>query len=94
MTNDLLYELALAEVPYVGCVHAKILSQHFGVAEKIFQAKQSTLEKIEGIGEVRARSIKQFADFSKAEQEIEFIEKFRIKSLFINDKEYPQRLLH
>ena len=94
MTNDLLYELALAEVPYIGCVHAKILVQHFGGAEKIFQAKQSTLEKIDGIGEVRARSIKQFADFSKAEEEIKFIEKFKIRSLFINDNEYPQRLLH
>jgi DNA processing protein len=94
MTHDLLYQLALTEVPYVGLVQAKILAQHFGEAEKIFKANQITLEKIEGIGEVRARSIKQFSDFSAAKEEVTFIEKFQVKPLFLTDKEYPQRLLH
>lgn len=94
MTNDLLYQLALTEVPNVGLVQAKILAQHFGEAEKIFRASQSHLEKIEGIGEVRAKSIKRFTDFSNAEDEMKFIEKFHIKTLFLTDKQYPQRLLH
>ena len=94
MTDDLVYQLALTEVPNVGLVQAKILAQHFGEAQKIFKAGQSTLEKIEGIGEVRARSIKRFADFSQAEKEIKFIEKFKIRPLFITDRQYPQRLLH
>jgi DNA processing protein len=94
MTNDLLYQLALTEVPNVGLVQAKILAQCFGEAQKIFKATQSTLEKIEGIGEVRARSIKRFTDFSHAQMEIKFIEKFNIRQLFITDKQYPQRLLH
>ncbi len=94
MTTDLLYQLALTEVPNVGWVQAKILAQHFGEAGKIFKAKQPTLEKIEGIGTIRAKSIKDFHDFSDAEDEIKFIEKFKIKPLFITDKEYPQRLLN
>jgi len=94
MTNDLLYRLALTEVPNIGWVQAKILAQHFGEAEKIFKAKQSLLEKIEGIGLIRANSIKIFHDFSNAEEEIKFIEKFKIKPLFICDKDYPQRLLN
>ena len=94
MTNDLLYQLALTEIPNIGWVQAKILAQHFGEADKIFKAKQSLLEKIEGIGLIRANSIKCFSDFSKAEEEIKFIQKFRIKPLFITDKEYPQRLLN
>lgn len=94
MTTDLLYQLALTEVPNIGSVRAKILAQHFGEAEKIFKAKQSTLEKIEGIGSFPASSIKSFNDFSNAEEEIKFIEKFKIKPLFITDKEYPQRLLN
>jgi DNA processing protein len=94
LTNDLLYQLALTEVPNIGCVHAKILAQQFGSAENIFKVKQSTLEKIEGIGEIRATSIKAFSDFSKAEEEIKFIEKYRIKPLFLTDKNYPQRLLN
>jgi DNA processing protein len=94
MTNDLLYQLALTEVPNIGWVQAKILAQHFGEAEKIFRAKLSTLERIEGIGTIRANSIKAFTDFSNAEQELKFIHKFRIKPLFITDSEYPQRLLN
>lgn len=92
--TDLIYQLALTEVPNIGCVQAKILVQHIGEAEKIFKARQSTLEKIEGIGTVRAKSITAFTDFSSGEEEIKFIEKFKIKPLFITDKNYPQRLLN
>src|SRR5215510_1096385 len=94
MNSELLYQLALTEVPNIGWVHAKILAQEFGSAEKIFKAKLHLLEKIEGIGEIRARSIKAFNDFSKAEEEIKFIEKYKITPLFLTDKNYPQRLLN
>lgn len=94
MSAELLYQLALTEVPNIGCVHAKILVQEFGSAEKIFKTKQQLLEKIEGIGEVRAKAIKSFHDFSKAEEEIKFIEKYKIKPLFLTDKNYPKRLLN
>ena len=94
MHSELLYQLALTEVSNIGCVHAKILAQEFGSAEKIFKAKQQLLEKIEGIGEVRAKAIKAFNSFSKAEDEIKFIEKYKITPLFLTDKNYPQRLLN
>jgi len=94
MDSELSYQLALTEVPNIAWVQAKILAQHFGEAEKIFKAKLSTLEKIEGIGTIRANSIKNFHDFSNAEEEIKFIQKFGIKPLFITDKEYPRRLLN
>jgi DNA processing protein len=94
MTTDLLFQLALTEVPNIGCVHAKILTQQLGDAQSIFKAKQTTLEKIEGIGIIRAKAIKAFAAFSNAEEEIKFIEKYKIKPLFITDKNYPRRLLN
>lgn len=93
MSSDLLYKLALTTIPNIGPVQAKILLQHYDV-KNIFKAKRSELEKIEGIGTVKANIIKQFNDFSKAEEEIKFIEKFKIKVLFINDKDYPQRFLN
>ena len=93
MTNDLLYKLALPLVPNIGPVQAKILTQHYS-AEQIFKAKLGELEKLEGIGTVRAKTIKQFSDFKKVEQEIVFIEKYKIKPLFITDKDYPQRFLN
>jgi len=93
MPEDLLYQIALTLIPNIGPVQAKILLQHCE-AEEIFHAKKSFLEKIEGVGEVRANNIKAFTDFSKAEEEIYFIEKYKIKPLFISDKDYPQRLLN
>jgi len=93
LSNDLLYQLSLTLVPNIGPVQAKILLQYFDAAE-IFKARKTALEKIEGIGGIRANNIKAFTDFSKAEEEIEFIEKYKIKSLFLTDKDYPQRLLN
>lgn len=94
METDLLYQLALTLVPNIGDVHAKILVQHFGDAKSIFRAKESTLEKLEGIGTVRARSIKEFNDYHLAEEELKFVEKFNIRTFFLTDEDYPKRLLN
>ena len=94
MHNDLLYQIALTLVPNIGNVHAKALVNIYGDAHSVFKAKKKDLENIEGIGTVRANSIKAFADFSSSEEEIAFIEKYKITPLFISDKNYPQRLLN
>ncbi len=93
MHPDLRYQIALTPIPNIGPVQAKILLQHCE-AEEIFHAKKQFLEKIDGIGPVRAASITSFKDFSKAEEEIAFIEKYKINPLFISDKDYPKRLLN
>ncbi len=94
MLPDLLYQVALTLIPHIGSVQAKILLNRFGDAPSIFKAKQSDLEKLEGIGTVRAASIKNFNHFHEAEKELAFIEKYAIQPLFINDINYPQRLLN
>jgi DNA processing protein len=94
MPNDLLYQIALTLVPNIGCVHAKTLIEHFENAENIFKASLKKLSAVENIGEVKAHYVKSFTDFSVAEEEIEFIEKYKIQPLFITDKNYPQRLLN
>lgn len=94
MNDQLLYQIALTLVPNIGDVHAKALINHFGSAEAIFKASKRNLEELEGIGSVRAGSIKSYYDFSRAEEEILFIKKYKITPLFITDKEYPQRLLN
>ena len=94
MSNDLLYQIALTLVPNIGDVHAKALAIKFGSAEAIFKAKKAELENMEGIGVVRASSIKKFTDFTSCENEVNFIEKYKITPLFITDKNYPQRLLN
>src|SRR6218665_3132118 len=94
MKEDLLYRIALTRIPHIGDVHAKALVQIFGTARDVLQAPKKQLESIEGIGSVRAASIKKFTDFISCEKEIAFIEKHKIETLFITDENYPRRLLN
>ncbi len=94
MNKDLLHHIALTLVPNIGPVQAKILVDHFKDPSAIFKAKKSSLELLEGIGAVRAESIKSFDDYKRAEEELLFIEKYKINPLFLTDKNYPQRLLN
>ena len=94
MNNDLIYQVALTLLPQIGDVHAKALVNIYGSAESIFRAPKRQLEKIEGIGSVRASGIKHFNDFKTCEEEIAFLEKYKVQPLFINDNNYPKRLLN
>jgi DNA processing protein len=94
MQNDLVYQISLTQVNGIGCVQAKILLENFESAEAIFKAKKKDLSLIDGIGEFKANAIKAFDTFKDAEQEIRFLEKHHIQPLFINEKHYPQNLLH
>ncbi len=93
MNTALLYQIALTLIPHIGCVQTRNLLEHFE-AEEIFRAPKRLLEKIEGLGEVRIRNIKSFTDFTEAEKELAFIEKYKIQPLFIQDEAYPKRLLN
>src|SRR5258706_5426190 len=94
MNNNLLHQVALTLVPNIGAVQARILVNHFGDAAAIFKAEKSVLDKLEGIGEIRAASIRKFDGFKRAEEEIAFIEKYKIIPLFLTDEAYPKRLLN
>jgi len=94
LSAELKYQIALTLVPNIGDIHAKALINYFGDAEAVFSARKKDLEALEGIGIIRANSIKNFNDFQKAEEEIAFIKKYKIATLFITDKNYPQRLLN
>ena len=92
--EELICQLALTLVPNIGDHHARILLQELGSASSIFRTSPQVLEKIEGIGEVRARSIRKFQDFHLAESEARFVERAGVRPLFLNDPAYPQRLLN
>ncbi|QGW29273.1 DNA-processing protein DprA [Phnomibacter ginsenosidimutans] len=94
MPTELEYRIALTQVPQIGCVAAKTLLQHFGNATDIFKAKKSMLSAIDGIGTVRAESIKQYTDFELCSSEVAFIEKHHIQPLCLLDEAYPKRLLN
>ena len=94
MSHELKYRIALSHVPNIGAVQARLLVNHFGNAKNIFTASVKELENIDGIGTIRAKSIKQFTDFSEADKEIAFVEKHKILPLFLTDEQYPKRMLH
>ena len=94
MQKELLYQIALTLIPNIGDVRAKSLINHFGDASAVFHASKKAFETIEGIGSKAIESIIQFKDFSRAEEEIAFIKKYKITPLFLTDKNYPQRLLN
>ncbi len=94
MNNELLYQISLTQIPNIGSVQAKQLIEHFGTAEAIFKATKKDLSAVEGIGDIRAKQIKDFNQFQIAEEEIKFTQKHHIQTLFITQPNYPQRLLH
>ncbi len=94
MNNELLYRIALTKVPNIGDVHGKALINTLSNAETVFKTSKKDLEHIDGIGEIRAASIKKFENFEAIEQEILFLEKHNISALFLTDPQYPKRLLN
>ena len=94
MQKELLYQIALTLVPNIGDVRAKALVNHFGNATAVFHASKKALDAIDGIGLKAVQSLLNFKDFSRAEEEISFIKKYKITPLFLTDKNYPQRLLN
>jgi len=94
MFPELLYRMALTQVPQIGDVQARVLLQHFGSATAVFAAPARDLERIEGIGTVRAKAIRQFDRFRQLEPELRFLEKHQLHSWFLIDNNYPRRLQH
>jgi len=89
---SLLHQIALTLIPGVGSVNSRLLLNHFGNAEDVFKAKKSQLLSIPGIGEKTAQCILQHDFFVRAEKELEFVEKYKLKTFFYNSEDYPKRL--
>jgi len=91
--NERLYQIGLTLIEGVGDVNAKNLLAYCGSASEVFKQKKGNLVKIPGIGEYIAKSV--FASkqvLKRAEDELTFIEKYKIKPLFFTDVNYPNRL--
>ena len=90
--EQLKYGISIGLANGVGNVLAKSLIGYCGSPKAVFGTKKSELLKIPGVGELAARSITNFNDFQKAEEEVEFVSKNKLEALFYFDKEYPIRL--
>ncbi|MFT5723379.1 MAG: DNA processing protein [Bacteroidia bacterium] len=92
MSEPLIYQLALSQIPNIGSVLAKNLVGYCGGVEAVFSEKLSLLKKIPGIGEATAKSVYYFNDFDALQSEITFINDQNISTYFFTDKRYPYRL--
>jgi DNA processing protein len=92
--QDLFYLLALLRVEGVGDIMAKKLLSNFGNAEAIFKAKTNQIASIDGVGSILLKNLKDKTVLEKANQELEFINKNKIKVSFFKDENYPERLKH
>jgi DNA processing protein len=90
--EDLLYTLALTQVEGVGDILSKKLLTHCGSAKGVFTSKKNKLISIDGIGEYLYKNLQNKNVFYKAEQELLFIEKQGIETLFYESARYPKHL--
>jgi len=93
MDPELLYQIGLTLIDGIGDVNAKNLLAYCGSASEVFQQKKSHLVKIPGIGSILAKSVvSSKSTLLRAEKEVEFIKKYKIRPLFFTDEDYPWRL--
>ncbi len=91
--EELVYQIGLTLIEGIGDVNAKNLLAYCGSAKAVFREKRAKLQKIPGIGQTLANSVYQSKPVLKrAEKELAFIEKYKIKPLFFTETSYPHRL--
>ncbi|MFH0971350.1 MAG: ERCC4 domain-containing protein [Candidatus Micrarchaeota archaeon] len=61
LSKDEQLQMVLEGVPMIGPVHAKNILRKFKSLQKVFSASEKALQKVEGIGGVRARQVKRIA---------------------------------
>lgn len=92
--QDLIYILALQNVPKIGDITAKKLIAHCGSAEAVIKEKKDYLLKIDGIGSTMLSGIYNKDHLLAAEQELKYIEENGITPLYFMDVGYPEKLKH
>ena len=90
--DELINRLALTFAEGIGPKTARALLAHFGNATAILQASLKELKNTGGMGEIRARALKDNSVRSRAEQEFAFCRDHGIQMYFLTDTDYPARL--
>lgn len=91
---DLIYVLALQNMPNLGDSTAKKLIRHLGSAEAVLKAKKEHLLKIDGIGNIKLQGLHDPGHLRAAENELEFLEKNKISNTYYQEEGYPEKLKH
>ncbi|MCB0445321.1 MAG: DNA-processing protein DprA [Gelidibacter sp.] len=92
--QELIYTLALQNVPKIGDITAKKLIAHCGSAEAVLNEKKRNLLKIDGVGSLILSDLFNTSHLHKAEKELSFINENAIECLYFMDADYPEKLKH
>jgi DNA processing protein len=90
--RDLIYQIGSTLIKGIGNITAKQAIETLGHVSLLFTEKAQRLERIPGISRKIIAEIHRPEVLQRAEQELAFIEKNRITTLFIQDEDYPHRL--
>lgn len=92
--TKLFYRVALTMVPGIGSIVGRKLVQFCGDAEQVFREKATLPKRIPRIGQKLVEALSDKEVLVRAEKEVAFIQRYRIRTLFFRDPEYPRRLKH
>lgn len=96
MEQETLCRLALIQIPGIGDLFAKLLTEYFNGAKYLFCSSRKELALIPGVGVSLLRNLtsKKVRDevFFKASQELTFTEKHNINIMFFDGEKYPEKL--
>lgn len=90
----LVHKIALSMFPGIGAVNARRLVAYLSSVSAVFEVSKKELQGIPGIGKNLINIIIEKRDLAleRAQNEVKFIEKYKIKTLFYLDSDYPKRL--
>ena len=91
--EEIYYQIALSFVPNIGPKIANGLIAEIGSAKGVLTAPLKQLLKLEGVGELRAKSLKETSIYALADKEINYIHNKNISVFHQHHVQYPQRLL-
>jgi DNA processing protein len=96
MEQEVLCRLALIQIPGIGDLFAKLLTEYFKGAKYLFTSSRKELALIPGVGtyllgNLTSTKIKNEV-FLRAEQELRFTEKYNIKIILYDQLGYPEKL--
>ncbi|WP_200799166.1 DNA-processing protein DprA [Tenacibaculum agarivorans] len=94
LEKELLAVLRLQATPKIGDITAKKLIRHFGTASQIFKEKKSTLQKLDGVGDLIIKELLNPLYLKHAEKELEYIFKNNVQYSYFLDVNYPKKLQH
>lgn len=96
MVQEIVYRLALIQLPGIGDLFAKLLTEYFKGAKHLFNAPKKELAQIPGVGKVLLATLCDLQlrkdAIERSKKELEFAERHGIKTMFFDQDDYPEKL--